>query len=197
MTWSDLRWSQTVENVRFDGIKFLFSRGKHFRCSGARFRQFIPKISSSGVQLPVWRKLIPGISCEVNFLPHWTPPHAGLIFSGILFLGKLKIFPKDFTSGTTLPKSYLVQMKFQELGCAHACLDYHHASGKHQGISFSLRVSFFTVFVTRNENEDNELHPSRSASNALVFSWRMVIIKFFYVGPVRKIEVFRRSHHFV
>ena len=34
------------------------------------------------------------------------------------------IFPKDFTFGTTLPKSCLVQMKFQELGCAHACLDF-------------------------------------------------------------------------
>ena len=30
------------------------------------------------------------------------------------------IFPKDFTLGTTLPKSCLVQMKFQELGSAHA-----------------------------------------------------------------------------
>ena len=34
------------------------------------------------------------------------------------------IFPKDFTLGTTLPKSCLVQMKFQELGSAHACLDF-------------------------------------------------------------------------
>ena len=34
------------------------------------------------------------------------------------------IFPKDFTLGTTLPKSCLVQMKFQELGSVHACLDF-------------------------------------------------------------------------
>ena len=33
-------------------------------------------------------------------------------------------FSEDFTLGTTLPKSCLVQMKFQELGCAHACLDF-------------------------------------------------------------------------
>ena len=34
------------------------------------------------------------------------------------------IFPKDFTLGTTLPKFCLVQMKFQELGSVHACLDF-------------------------------------------------------------------------
>ena len=34
------------------------------------------------------------------------------------------IFPKDFTLGTTLPKSCFIQMKFQELGSAHGCLDF-------------------------------------------------------------------------
>ena len=34
------------------------------------------------------------------------------------------IFPKHFTLGTTLPKFCLVQMKFQELGSVHACLDF-------------------------------------------------------------------------
>ena len=34
------------------------------------------------------------------------------------------IFPKDFTLGTTLPKSCLVRMKFQELESAHACFEF-------------------------------------------------------------------------
>ena len=42
----------------------------------------------------------------------------------LLFFDWHIIFPKDFTLGTTLPKSCLVQMKFQELGSAHACLDF-------------------------------------------------------------------------
>ena len=93
-TWMILNFVKVVSNggkrpFRWDKIS-LFAE-EIFRYSGARLRQFIPKISSSGVQLPVWRKLSPGISCEVNFLPRWTPPHTGLIFSGILFSRKIEI----------------------------------------------------------------------------------------------------------
>ena len=97
-----------IFKVVSDGGKRPFRWDKISLFAGARFRQFILKISSSGVQLPIWRKLIPGISCEVNFLPHWTPPHTGLIFFGIIYSRKIEIlYPENCNKPNKLSRVIL------------------------------------------------------------------------------------------
>ena len=92
-----LRWSRMVENVSFEGIKFLL--GKHRSFPGVRFQKFFSEISSSDIQVSFWRKFIPGtwksprrFSSELNYLSRWTPSQAGFIFLEFVFLGKLRFY---------------------------------------------------------------------------------------------------------
>ena len=97
-----------------NGRKRPFRWDKISLFAGARFRQFIPKISSSGVQLPVWRKLIPGISGSCLAEHHHT---LAWFFLEFFFLGKLKFYSQ---------KTVINRINFQGWFCKTGRKNFHN-----------------------------------------------------------------------